>query len=322
MVDIFLKIADAEFMLSLFVAIATFATILTIALPYMEGDKLNARLNAVANRRQELRAKQKAELATSGKGQLRQKPKSYMKRVVEQLNVESLLDSKAMKNRLYRAGFRGQKPLVTFMFFRLIAPFIVFAVAIVYQFGLGVGGETNMMKFLYSIAAAGVGFYLPNVFVENLIARRQAALEQTFPDALDLLLICIEAGMSIEAAFNKVATEIGQQSVEMAEEMSLTTAELSYLQERRMAYENLAERTGLAGIKAVCTSLIQAERYGTPLAQALRVMAQENRDLREQVAEKKAAALPAKLTVPMIVFFLPVLFVVIMGPAGMKLMAL
>jgi len=322
MADYFLKLADAEFMITLIVALATFATIVTIASPILKGDKLNARLKSVANRRQELRAKQRAELEASGRGQLREKPKSYMNQFVEQFSVESLFDTKAMKSRLYRAGFRGQKPLVTFMFFRLIAPFIVFAAAMAYQFAFGVGGATPGMKVLLSFAAACAGFYLPNIFVENLIARRQEALEQAFPDALDLLLICVEAGMSVEAAFNKVASEIGQQSVEMAEEMSLTTAELSYLQERRQAYENLAQRTGLDGIRAVCTSLIQAERYGTPLAQALRVMAQENRDIRTQRAEKKAAALPAKLTVPMIVFFLPVLFIVIMGPAGMKLMAL
>ena len=126
--------------------------------------------------------------------------------------------------------------------------------------------------------------------------------------------------MSIEAAFQKVASEIGSQSVEMAEELALTTAELSYLQERRAAYENLAKRTGLPGVKAVSTSLIQAERYGTPLGQALRVMAQENRDIRMSEAEKKAAGLPPKLTVPMILFFLPVLFAVILGPAIIKMM--
>jgi tight adherence protein C len=122
--------------------------------------------------------------------------------------------------------------------------------------------------------------------------------------------------MSVEAAFAKVAAEIGAQSVELAEELSITTAELSYLQERRKAYENLASRTGLPGVKAVVTSLIQAERYGTPLGQSLRVMAQENRDMRMAAAEKKAAALPPKLTVPMIAFFLPVLFCVILGPAA------
>ncbi len=128
--------------------------------------------------------------------------------------------------------------------------------------------------------------------------------------------------MSIEAAFNKVAKEVGAQSIELAEELSLTTAELSYLQDRRMAYENLGTRTGLPGVKAVATALIQAERYGTPVGQALRVMAKENRDQRMSDAEKKAAALPPKLTVPMIVFFLPVLFVVIIGPAVIQVQKL
>jgi tight adherence protein C len=136
------------------------------------------------------------------------------------------------------------------------------------------------------------------------------------------MLICVESGMSVEAAFRKVSQEIGSQSIALAEELSLTTAELSYLQDRRVAYENLGKRTGLPGVRAVVTALVQAERYGTPLGQAMRVMAQENRDLRMQAAEKMAAALPPKLTVPMIVFFLPVLFVVILGPAAIKLMKL
>ena len=149
-----------------------------------------------------------------------------------------------------------------------------------------------------------------------------AAGQLPAPDALDMLLICVQAGMSVEAAFGKVSREIGTQSLELAEELSLTTAELSYLQDRRQAYENLGRRTGLPGIKAVATALIQAERYGTPVGQALRVMAKENRDMRMADAEKKAAALPPALTVPMIVFFLPVLFVVILGPAALKVIDL
>jgi tight adherence protein C len=148
------------------------------------------------------------------------------------------------------------------------------------------------------------------------------SIQRAFPDALDLLLICVESGMSVEAAFRRVSEEIGSQSIALAEELTLTTAELSYLQDRRMAYENLAKRTNLDGVKSVCMALQQAERYGTPMAQALRVMSQENRDMRMSEAEKKAAALPPKLTVPMIVFFLPVLFVVILGPAALKVMAL
>jgi tight adherence protein C len=135
-----------------------------------------------------------------------------------------------------------------------------------------------------------------------------------------MLLICVQSGMSIEAAFGKVAREIGPSSIELAEEFSLTTAELSYLSERRLAFENLGKRTGLPGIKAVAVALSQAERYGTPIGAALRTMAKENRDMRMNEAEKKAAALPPKLTVPMIVFFLPVLFVVILGPAAIQVM--
>jgi tight adherence protein C len=163
---------------------------------------------------------------------------------------------------------------------------------------------------------------LPFIFLKNLIKRRQTSISRAFPDALARLLICVESGMSIEVAFRRVSQEIGTQSIPLAEEFTLTTAELSYLQDRRQAYDNLAARTNLDGVKAVCTALVQAERYGTPLGTALRVLAQENRDMRMAAAEKKAAALPPKLTVPMIIFFLPVLFVVILGPAFVRVMEL
>src|SRR5512143_1168415 len=169
------------------------------------------------------------------------------------------------------------------------------------------------------IAAAYLGLQAPMLFLKNAISKRQLSIRRAFPDALDLLLICIESGMSIETAFRKVAQEIVGQSIALSEEFTLTTAELSYLQDRKVAYENLAKRTGLEGVKSVCLALQQAERYGTPLGHSLRVMAQENRDMRMNEAEKKAAALPPKLTVPMILFFLPVLFVVILGPTGIKL---
>jgi tight adherence protein C len=163
---------------------------------------------------------------------------------------------------------------------------------------------------------------IPTLFIRNRIARRQLSIRRAFPDALDLLLICVESGMSIEAALKKVSQEIIGQSIPLAEELTLTTAELSYLQERRQAFDNLAKRTDLEGVKAVCTALIQAERYGTPIGTALRVLSQEIRDMRMAEAEKKAAGLPPKLTVPMILFFLPVLFVVILGPAAIQVMAI
>jgi len=176
------------------------------------------------------------------------------------------------------------------------------------------------------LAATGVGaifgYYLPSIFVKNMASRRQESIKKAWSDALDLLLICVESGMAIEPAMQRVAREIGSASVPLAEEMTLTVAELSYLQDRRKAYENLGKRTGLATVKSVVTSLIQSERYGTPLGTALRVLAQENRDTRMAEAEKKAAALPPKLTVPMILFFLPVIFVIILGPSIIMVMKL
>ena len=177
------------------------------------------------------------------------------------------------------------------------------------------------IKLGICIGAAYAGTQLPLMILKNKIQRRQLSIKRAFPDTLDLLLICVESGMSIEAAFKKVSEEIGTQSVPLAEELTLTMAELSFLSDRRQAYENLAKRTDLDGVKSVCMALQQAERYGTPLATMLRTMAQENRDMRMAEAEKKAAGLPPKLTVPMILFFLPVLFVVILGPAVIKVMA-
>lgn len=314
------NLADPEFMTMALVAIAVFATVMTLALPLFEGDKLSSRMKAVSVAREELRRRQREEL--SKKGTLRSTPVGFMKRTVDQISFARLLESANTKEKLQAAGFRGQGPLITFMFFRFVMPIIVFLAALVYLFFFSKYQVPGMAKLAMAFGAAFLGYYLPDVFVSNLISRRLTSVMKAFPDALDLLLICVESGMSIEAAFNRVSSEIGSQSIELAEELSLTTAELSYLPDRKLAYENLAKRCAHPGVKAVCTSLVQAERYGTPLGTALRVMAQENRDMRMSEAERRAASLPAKLTVPMIVFFLPVLFVVILGPAILKVQAL
>jgi tight adherence protein C len=182
--------------------------------------------------------------------------------------------------------------------------------------------QPPLIKIGISIGAAYFGMLSPNLFLKNKIQRRQLSIKRAFPDALDLLLICVESGLSVEAAFRKVSAEVGSQSIALAEELALTTAELSYLPDRRQAYENLAKRVGLEGVRSVCLALQQSERYGTPLGTTMRVLAQENRDMRMSEAEKRAASLPPKLTVPMILFFLPVLFVVILGPAVIRVMAL
>jgi len=311
---------DREFVVSILAAIAVFATILTLTFPMLSGDKLGARMKTVATRREELRRIQRETLGK--KSHLRTTPVGFMKQTVEKLNLRNVLESANTREKLSRAGYRGQAAIYTFMFFRFVMPFVVFFATIVYLFMLSKYNLPPIGKIGIAFGGAFVGFYLPDLYVQNLVDKRMGSILKAFPDALDLLLICVESGMSVEAAFNKVAAEVGSQSVELAEEFALTTAELSYLPDRRQAYENLGKRCPHPGVRAVCTSLIQAERYGTPLGTALRVMALENREMRMMEAEKKAASLPAKLTVPMIVFFLPALFIVILGPASIKIMNL
>jgi tight adherence protein C len=201
----------------------------------------------------------------------------------------------------------------------LVGPIVLFVIAVFYAFVV-IGDQYSIMTRVGGIVfALYLGIKLPEIFLKNQTSKRQQSMRRALPDAMDLLLICVESGVSIEHAFRKVAAEIGSQSVPLAEELTLTTAELSYLQERRQAYENLANRTGVEAVKSITTALVQAERYGTPVGLALRVLAQESRDHRMNEAEKKAAALPPKLTVPMILFFLPVLFAVILTPAMIQI---
>ncbi len=322
MYDFLSRFLEPQFLIMVLAAVAAFATVASFTMAALTGDRTKSRMKYVSSEREKMRAERLAQLAEAGlQAKLRNQPKGFMKQIVEQLNLRKLLETEATHEKLKMAGMRGQAPVVAYLFFRLILPFITFAAAILYLFFLRETQLPVLVRIGLSLAAAYSGFYLPNLFIANLIQRRQKSIRNAFPDALDLLLICVQAGMSIEAAFNKVATEIGARSIELAEEFSLTTAELSYLPDRRKPYENLGKRTGLPGVKAVGASLIQAERYGTAIGSALRTMAQENREMRMADAEKKAAGLPPKLTVPMIVFFLPVLFIVILGPAYIKVMA-
>jgi tight adherence protein C len=316
LIDLF---TDPTFLVTILAAICAFATVLTIALPILAEDRMNQRMRTMAVERDKMRAERMAEVANRERlgNKLRRTPTGYMQQIVDALNLRKMLDTADLRDRLKRAGLRGQAPLIAFMFFRVAAPGLFFIAAFFYLFVLGVLDYPPMVKLAMCIAAALAGSYAPSIFIENLIQKRQQSIKLAFPDALDMLLICVQSGMSVEAAFGKVSKEVVNQSVELAEELSLTTAELSYLQDRRQAFDNLGKRTGLPGVRAVTTALVQAERYGTPVGQALRVMAKENRDIRQAEAEKKAAALPPKLTVPMILFFLPVLFVIILFPAAL-----
>jgi tight adherence protein C len=291
-------------------------------MPMFAGEGLAKRMKAVASERERIRQRERERLSKSEKVSLRVAPKQLVSKVVEDFNLGKWLAQEAARNKLIMAGYRGHAPYVTFLFFRLLAPILLFVVSVLYVFVISHMQQSLPIKIGACIGAAYLGLQAPMLFLRNAISKRQLSIKRAFPDALDLLLICIESGMSIEIAFRKVSVEIAGQSVALSEEFTLTTAELSYLQDRKVAYENLAKRTGLDGVKSVCLALQQSERYGTPLGQSLRVMAQENRDMRMTEAEKKAAALPPKLTVPMILFFLPVLFVVILGPTAIKLQAL
>jgi tight adherence protein C len=316
MIDTLAALMQPQMVVTLLAAIAAFATALTVLMPVLNRDRLDARMQIMALERDKMRAARLADLGKKeGPTKLRTAPKGFMQEVVERLNLRSMFDSDELRTKLKMAGLRGQAPLVAYAFFRLAMPIMVAVAALLYLFVLTDWQYPPIVKAGMALCAAYIGYYMPNFFVENLVQRRQVSIKQAFPDSLDMLLICVQSGMSVEAAFQKVSQEVGSQSLELAEEFSLTTAELSYLQDRRQAFENLGKRTGIPGIKSVATALIQAERYGTPVGQALRVMARENRDMRMSEAEKKAAALPPKLTVPMILFFLPVLFVVILGPA-------
>ncbi|HEY3696287.1 type II secretion system F family protein [Phenylobacterium sp.] len=301
-------------------AIVAFATIVTLAKPYLVSSSLESRLKSVTTRREELRRKSREALASKsvGASSLRHSDEGLYKKVVDRLQLSRLLEDPKVAEKLAQAGYRGPKPVSTFYFFRFVLPFAFAATTAFYLFLINGFGLVVMTKIAAVVAGMTLGYYAPNVYISNVAQKRRDSIVGAFPDALDLLLICVESGMSVEAAIQKVSQEIGGASIELAEELTLLTAELSYLPERRQAYEGLARRTNHAGIKSVMTAMIQAERYGTPVGSALRVMAKENRDMRLAEAEKKAAQLPAKLTVPMIIFFLPVLFVVILGPAILR----
>ncbi|MCM2291761.1 type II secretion system F family protein [Allorhizobium sp. BGMRC 0089] len=318
--DLAARLTDPRLIIAVLVALAVFATLYTLIMPLFEKGDLNKRMKSVALERDQMRARERARMsASTGRGSLRNTDNSSARKIVERFNLrKALLDDKT-GDRLKAAGLRSQNALHVFLAARFILPFICLALAGGWIFGLDHLKERPFaMRLLATIVAGYVGFYLPNLYVSNRITKRQLSIRRAWPDALDLILICVESGMSIEAAMRKAGDEMATQSPELAEELMLTTAELSFLQDRKVAYENLGSRTQLDTVKSVCQALIQAERYGTPVGQALRVLAQESRDERMNEAEKKAAALPPKLTVPMILFFLPVLIAVILGPAGIR----
>lgn len=317
------QFAQRDFLIAVLAAISMAAVVFTFGSSLIVKSEMKDRIRRVALEREKMRAEEMARLrgqATTDTRGIRRsgETRTYMKTVVERFDLKKAFQDDATVDKLAMAGFRGQGHLTTFLFARLATPIGIFLFAALYLLVLAPGGRPLYLNLTYAIGAALVGAYLPNVLLKNTTSKRQFSIRRAWPDCLDLMLLCVEAGMSVEHAFKRVAKEIGQQSAELAEELTLTTAELAFLEDRGRAYENLGRRTGLDGVKSVMTALIQADRYGTSVGQALRVMAEEGREQRMMDAEKKAAALPPKLTVPLILFFLPVLFIVIISPAMIR----
>ena len=316
-----------EFLIAALAAIAAAAVVFTVGFSFLgsSGTSMKQRIKRVALEREKMRAEEMARLRGGSqqdtpRGSIRRVAgREYVTNVVNRFSLQKMFADENTIDALARAGYRGQGPLNTYVFSRFVTPFVLFVLAFGYL-SLTVFAEKPLyLNALYALAVGLVGAFLPNLLLKNRTIKRQQSIKRAWPDALDLMLLCVEAGMSVEHAFKRVAKEIGMQSPELAEEITMTTAELSFLEDRTRAYENLGKRTGLDVVKAVMTSLIQADRYGTSVGTSLRVMAEEGRETRMMEAEKKAAALPPKLTVPLIVFFLPVLFIVIITPAIIKI---
>jgi len=278
------------------------------------------RLKSIQDRREAL--KKHHQIDSGGKkkrrGELDEGAVRMMRNTVEKFRMEEMLNNTELRQKLSQAGYRGKKSPVVFLFFKIVMPVLLFVAALLYYWLIFKGEFQPVRHGMISLIVAGVGFMLPGIWMKNATQKRQVKMQRAFPDALDLMVICVESGMSVEKSFQWVSEEIAAQSQDLAEEIALTCAELSYLGDRSKAYENFAARTGMQQVKALTGTLVQAERYGTPVGSALRVLSDESRSERMSVAERKAAALPAKLTVPMIIFFLPVLFVVIIGPAYLQ----
>jgi tight adherence protein C len=312
---------QVETLIMLFAGFAAFGTVYTVVMPLLDGDRLKGRIKLVTEERERLRQQQKVMLSTSTEARLRDRAKAgSIKSLVESLNLRKVFEGDAAREQLRQAGYRSEKHLITYLAFRVVVPILAGIIVFVYASTVFADRVAPPMRLASAMIGLVFGFYLPKIYLSNIIKRRQNSIKKAWSDALDLLLICVESGMALEPSMARVAKEIGTQSIALAEELGLTVAELSYLQDRRKAFDNLGRRTGLETVRSVVTSLIQSEKYGTPLGTALRVLAQENRDSRMSEAEKKAASLPPKLTVPMILFFLPVIFIVILGPSAILVM--
>lgn len=277
----------------------------------------------VADRIQSLNSRQRSlknSMLAPKSRQRRDQSMGLMRQLVQKLNLLRTNEAKKISILLSRAGLRTSDALVVFLFAKLSLPFIFGGLAVFFIYVLPIFNVQGMAQWLICLTMVGLGGFAPNIFLKNAIAKREKSLRKGVPDALDLLVICAEAGQSLDAALKRVANELGSFCPEIADELALTSVELGLMAERRTALDNLVQRANIPEIRNVVNALTQTEKYGTPLAHTLRVLSAEYRSDRMMKAEEKAARLPAIMTVPMIIFILPPLFVVLLGPAVLRVL--
>jgi tight adherence protein C len=312
--------ANGDLIVGTMAAMSVFFASIAVCWPYLVPDPVETRLRRLAGVREAIRLSEAQKLTGAGAIKLNSEPRRIFERIFDRLNLAREAEDSELVPKLRMAGYRGRGPVPTFLAMRLLVPLTLLAIIGPILFVVAPPSYPPLMKLSIMLGAAFAGYRAPAMYVASRISRRQRSIRRAWPDALDLLLLCVESGMGIEGAFRKAAQEIGLQSTDLAEELALTTAELTYLPDRRTAYQNLAKRTGIDCVKAIVTCLMQAEQHGTALGPSLRIFAKEQRDQRLLDAEKKAASLPPKLTVVLIVFFMPVLLAVITAPAVIQTM--
>jgi tight adherence protein C len=289
-----------EGVLILLSAGAAFLMVVAIWYGLLERHPMEARAKMLASRRDELRGQL---LKDKGGARRRQKEGlSQMRRVVAALKLLRSQQTDKLHDKLSQAGLRSRDAIVVFLFFKVAMPVVLGAAAFVAVYLLQLFDLSPGARLLAVLGGVALGFFSPELYVSNRAGKRQKAIQKALPDGLDLLVICAESGLSLDAALDRVANELGAANPELGEELQLTSIELGFLPDRRQALLNLNRRTNLPSVRGVVNTLLQTEKYGTPLSQSLRVLANEFRDQRMLAAEEKAARLPATLTVPMIVF--------------------
>ena len=309
---------DVFMVATLLSAVATAAVFIAIYAAVTVRNPMAKRVKALSDRREQLKAGITATTAKKRAKLVRKtETTDKMRQMLSKLQVLQEDQIKAAQQKLAQAGIRRKELAVVVIFSRLMLPIILGGSVALWLYGLGgLADWTPVKRFGVFAALTILGYKAADIYVGNLVTKRTDAIRKGLPDALDLLVICAEAGLTVDTSFNRVAKELGRGYPELGDEFALTAIELGFLTERRMAFENLAYRVNLASIKGVVTTMIQTEKYGTPLASALRVLSAEFRNERMMRAEEKAARLPAIMTVPLILFILPTLFIVILGPAA------